>query len=227
MTKSTRLVGLRSPLAERSRRVNWDLYDFEGTQAARSPGSCWQNVRVPAGERYQSLGEERQLRHTLDLVGSLRHGWRRHRGRAQELVETSVAEYQHDALQFGLTTPHREFWGLETADSLVLDRWKMTDRLRGLHLLVVEVDQVVGFVPLDEATPWHLALAYPLLGYLPPDLRLDPWAEAVLHLDVPNIRRIREAWVEKHRRAVHRAQQMIRDAQAWVPEPIEMRIHVP
>lgn len=218
MTKSPRLAALRPPLAERSRRVDWDLYDFEGTHATKPPASCWQNIRLPAGERYQALGEERQLNHTLDFVGSLRHGWKRHVRRSQELVETSVAEYQHDALQFGLTTPQGSFWPLEWAHQLPLDPWELTDRVRGLHLLVVEVDQVVGFAPLDEATPWHLALAYPLLGYLPPELRLEPWAEAVLHLDVPNIRRVREAWVEKHRRAVNRAQQIIRDAQAWVPD---------
>lgn len=219
MAKPARVAQFKPPLSERPRRVNWDLYDFEGTSATKPPAFCWQNIHVRGGEFYQEYGETKRLRHSLDLVGSLREGWRVRR--SSVLVETSLAEYQHPALQFGLTTPHREFWVLELASSLTRDRWEMTDRLRGLHLLVVEIDHVVGFVPLDEASVWHLALAYPLLGYLPPELPLELWAEATLHLDIPTIRRVREAWVEKHRRIIRRSQRMIRDAHAWVPHTKE------
>lgn len=221
MIRSTRPSGLRHPLRESPRRMRWELYDFEGTSATRPQASCWQNFTLPAQESYESYGERRLLSTSLDFVGSLRHGWkrrRRSRKHVEELVETSLAEYQHPVLQYGLTTPHRDFWALESADDLDMDRWDMADRIRGLHMLVVEVEKMVGIVPLDEATPWHMALAYPLLGYLPPELGLDSWAEAVIHLDVPSIRRVREAWVEKHKRIIQRARQVIDNARAWVPE---------
>jgi hypothetical protein len=224
MIKSAKLADLRRPLMERPAARKWELYDFEGTSSTKSPASCWQSLMVPAGEFYECYGERKQLRTDLDFVGSLRHGWRRRkrsRNRVEELVETHLGEYQHPILQFGLTTPHRALWGLELVDALALDRWEMADRIRGLHILVVEVESVVGLVPLDEATPWHLALAFILLGYLPPELNLEPWAEAVLHLDTPSIRCVREAWVEKHRRIIRHSQQTIRDARSWVPEPKE------
>ena len=137
-------------------------------------------------------------------------------------METSLGEYQHPILQYGLTTPEGDFWALEWSFRLEWDRWEVADRIRGLHLLLVEAENMVGLVALDEATPWHLALAYLLLGYLPPQLELEPWAEAAMHLDVPSIRRVREAWVEKHRRIIRRAREVIDNARAWVPEPKEV-----
>jgi hypothetical protein len=221
MIKPTKTVDLRHPLREHPRWVRWDLYDFEGISDAKPPASCWQTFTLPAQEFYESYGDRKQLRAAQDFIGSLRHGWRRRkrsRNRVEELVEIPLAEYQHPTLQYGLTTPHRDFWALEKADTLTMDRWEMADRVRGLHLLVVEVEQIVGLVPLDEATPWHMALAYPLLGYLPPALDLELWAEAVLYLDTPNIRRVREAWVEKHKRIIRRSRRVIDNARAWVPE---------
>jgi len=221
MIKSVKVPALRSPLRERGQPMKWEIYDFEGTGKGR-PAACWQTLTLPAGEFYQASGDLQQLRHDTDFVGSLRHGWRRRKRRPEELVETFLAEYQHPILQYGLTTPHREFWALEWAHQMDSDRWEAADRIRGLHLLVVEVEKMVGLVPLDEATPWHMALACLLLGYLPPQLELEPWAEAVLHLDVPSIRRVREAWVEKHRRIIRRAREVIDNARAWVPEPKEV-----
>jgi hypothetical protein len=197
--------------------MKWELYDFEGTGRGR-PASCWQTLRLLAGEFYQANGELQQLRHSVEFVGSLRHGWRRRKRRPEELVETSLAEYQHPTLQYGLTTPEGLFWGLEWSAQLDWDRFEVADRIRGLHLLVVEVEEMVGLVALDEATPWHMALAYLLLGYLPPQLELEPWAEAAMHLDIPSIRRVREAWVEKHKRVIRRAREAIDNARAWVPE---------
>jgi hypothetical protein len=96
--------------------------------------------------------------------------------------------------------------------------WAVADKLRGLHLLLVEIDRTVGLVRLDEASIWHLALAFPLLGYLPPDLPLDDWPDSVMHLDVPNIRRVRAAWVEKHERKAREHRAIIAHAMSWVPQ---------